>query len=188
MCSTLRLLAVLLAFTAFLPALSLAADLKITAIEILDEGSIDEDSDGTASIDVSKGTCGVSPSTTEEPFHDSIARITLVNNGSLPVYLKSLSYLVRNAYATGSSVRTKRLAFFGSTLVEADGEPHQALGLFLDVQDSGKSYAGKSIAIPATLGFRNVTFTVRAKNAANRNVSVSGRTALSFDDFDRCGN
>lgn len=169
-----------------IPTGAAAGDLRITSIDILDEGSSSEDAQGTASIDVSKGSCGVSPNTSEEPFHDSLVRFTLVNHGKLPIYLRSVSYTLKNPYGTGASVRTKRLAFSGSTLVEADKEKHSALSLFLDVDDSGKTYAGKSTAIPSDLGFRNVTFTVYAVTASGRKVQVKGRTALSFDDFDRC--
>ena len=161
--------------------------ISISTIEPLDYGELSEDANSSASIDVVQGLCGISPSQTAEPFYDTLVRIKVRNDLDSTVRFSRFHYSVPKPYGANGRINSAKLALVGGNEAAPD-EVTVLYALFLDVKDSSKVYAGHSTAIPDDLGFRNVTFRLIGKTSLGKKIRISKRSAISFDDFDRCSN
>ena len=170
-----------------LPANSYCADkFRITAIDFLDSGETSADASGSHSVDVVKGTCGDAPSTTPEPFYDTLVRLQVRNDYLMKVRLSRVRYTLSNPYGSGGRFTSSKLSPAQGFEVDARGGTAKVLSFFLDASGAAKRYAGGSTNIPADLGFRNVTFRITGRTTAGRTVTASARASVSLDDHNRC--
>ena len=159
---------------------------RITAIDFLDNGETSADASGGHSVDVVKGVCGEDPSTTPEPFFDTLVRLQVRNDHLTKVRISRIRYNLSNPYGPGGRFTSSRLSPAQGFEVDARGGTATVLSFFLDASGAAKTYAGGRTSIPADLGFRNVTFRVTGKTTAGRTVTASARVSVSLDDFNRC--
>ncbi|MCB0310702.1 MAG: hypothetical protein KDD42_05675, partial [Bdellovibrionales bacterium] len=165
--------------------------IRITAISVLDSGQASSEGGNTA-VDVSQGTCGtncddVDNTCTAEPFYDTRVSIKVVNNTRRNVRFTSLRYIVPESTGTGtSSFTSDTIRFIGESTATAQGGEATLTALVYNASGGGKSFFGSSSDIPATLGFRNVTFIVTGTTLDGETVTVRGTTILSFGDFNNC--
>jgi hypothetical protein len=159
---------------------------RILNIESLDAGG---GLDGSAStgIDVQQNLCGSGTAATAEPFFDTALRMTVQNDSNADIVFRSFSYTVQNADGAGRKFNSVALAPVASGFVPSGDEPTKLIGLFLKAQNGTKVFTRTNQAIPATLGFRNVTVRLTGRTASGKAVRISARTAMSFGNFDRCG-
>ncbi len=164
-----------------------AKTIKITAIDAVE--AADNAVTGTASIDAQQGFCGSGDDAQAEPFTDTLLRITLHNELSYNVTFTRVKFVIPGASASGRTVRTKRFALVRSGNVPPyDTEDTKLYALFMDARSGSKAFAGETQTLASSrYGFKNVTVQLSGKTAAGRKISISAKTALSFDDFDMCG-
>jgi hypothetical protein len=155
-----------------------------------------ENSADTLSIDVSRGTCGFidqngDGDTTDagdvdpEPFTDTTVKFAINNETSESVNFTSFSYEVSGSSGSGTTYSSTELAFSLGGSIAPKGTA-TLTGLFLKANSSGKSFTGTSAIIPASLGFRNVTFTLFGTTASGSSVQVQASVGMSFGNFDKC--
>lgn len=167
---------------------------RVRAIEFLDQGETGVDASGTTSIDVDQGLCGTdcagagAASCTAEPFFDTYIKITVINNSNQNIRFTSYRYSIPQATGTGTATFTSEaIAFISDAEVSADGGETTFVALFLDAIDPGaKAFHGSSSGISDDLGFRNVSITLTGTNDAGETVTITGRSAASFDNFNNC--
>lgn len=150
---------------------------RITAVTAIDTG----DDEKTTAIDVVRTVCDDSSA---EPFYDSLLKITVVNDSLGTLQIQRVRYEVPRAYGTRAKFKSRRLVPIGSGYVPPGETSFQAL--FLDATENGKTYHAKTTPIPADLGFRNVTVTLEGRDSRGAKFTLQARTALSFDEVDRC--
>lgn len=171
-----------------------SSSVRINSIEFLDAGETSADAAGTTSIDVDQGLCGTdcagagAASCTAEPFFDTYIKITVRNNSNQNVRFRSYRYSIPEATGTGTATFTSEsIAFISDAEISADGGETTFVALFLDAIDPGdKAFHGSSSAISDDLGFRNISVTLSGTNDAGETVTVTGRNAASFDNFNNC--
>lgn len=155
---------------------------RITAISFFDDGKLPTDSaTGEPLIDTIRGSCG-QPSTTPEPFYDTLVSFSIVNPGSSTLILSSYSFSVNRG--SGSRLYKSKSMGFTGNLEIPPGETATVFGLLFQAKSSRKLFPRSSVEIGQP-GFRTVRFTVRGRQG-NRSVSLSGSSGVSFSDYDRC--
>ena len=179
--ANLAIFAVLL--SALLSVTAQADNISIVAIDALDNGALDDTSASTPSVDIVQGSCGSSA----EPFNDTLLRIKVSNTSNAAVRFKRIEFVIPNPYGVGGKLRTRKFAPVGSVEVRpSESEDSYLYALFLDTSATLKKFAGESQTIPNDLGFRSIRIVLSGRDELERRVSISARTTLSFDDFDRC--
>lgn len=164
---------------------STSAQTRIAAIDALDGGQIGEELSSSPSIDIVQGSCG----TSEEGFYDTLLRIKVANTSDTALSFKRVRFVIPDPYGSGGKLTTKRFALVGSSEVPpSDTEFTYLYVLFLDKSGAAKQYAGETENIPTNLGFRTVRVLLSGRDQLGRSISLSARTTLSFDNFDRCSN
>lgn len=153
---------------------------RIIAIQAMDLGL---DSEVTTSIDVTQDECDEDD--TLEQFSDTILKIIVANDSYSTLQCNKISFSVPNATLTGKGFRSKKYSVVGLREVEGQNELGELYSLGFDSYEGAKFFPGSSTAIPQGLGFRNITVRLFCK-LEGRRVTLKGRTALSFDNFDRC--
>lgn len=158
--------------------------IRVTAVAVSDGGTTEA---STTSIDILQGTCTTGTETTPEPFYDSSVKLTVTNNSPFIVRFTGLRYRVSNGTDSGGTFTSSAIAVNGeaATGVDANGGKGTVDSLFLDASGNGKRYIGSSTNIP-TPGIRNVTFILTGTTEIGEEFEVTGSTALSFDNFNRC--
>ena len=156
--------------------------LRITSITAHDTGEV-ADGDGTFFIDVVQTDCDED---SVEPFADTILKVGIVNETDVTAFLKNLSFSVRNADTEGKGFRSRRTAFIGRREVEPTKEVVELTALAFDVRGGLKFFSNNATPIPATLGFRNVKVRVKGRLSNGKAFRAVAKTALSFDEYDRC--
>lgn len=155
----------------------------MTAINAYDSG---DTSAASTSIDITQSACGSAGSTpTAEPFFDTLIGLTIVNDSSFSVNFQSLRFTVANFDGAGSTFRSGSLSLIGESNVDANGGQSTIFSLVFDANSGGKRFFGASSNI-SDRGFKNLTFTLTGVNESGDTVTVSGSTALSFDNFNHC--
>lgn len=157
---------------------------RITNISISDNGG----SGATTSIDTVLSDCDTEPTTfTGEPFFDTQATFKVVNNSNLNIRFTSLRYTVPNASGSGSSSFTSSpISLIGEAAPNGGESTFSSIVIF-DAVSLGKRFNGASANIPASLGFRNVTFALTGTTDLGDEVTITGSQALSFDGYNNCG-
>ena len=155
---------------------------RIKAISLYDAGQLES---GSPTIDVEQGVCGVAPDQTAEPFYDTTVSFKIYNAASSTLRIKNVSYRIRDSDGNGAAFRSKKLSPFGSVEV-APRSDATIYVLFADAESGGKRFAGKTSAIPSTLGIKNIKFSVSGSYGARRTITLSASTAVSFDNYNRC--
>lgn len=156
---------------------------RITTLSFVDLGD-----SGTAStsIDTQQDVC---ESTEAEPFFDTLLNVTVVNNSATLIRFTKLSYAVDNATGSNSAVLNSReLSLIGESAALAAGESSTVTSLVFDASGGRKAFVGQggNSLIPVSLGFRTVTVRLFGTTDLGEEVIITGRTTLSFDDFDNC--
>ena len=156
---------------------------RISSVVFSDTGTLDA---LTSSIDITQGSCVVSGSTpTIEPFFDSQAKFSLVNNSPYLVKITGMSYKLADAYGTGATASSGTLSLTGSAAqaVDANGGTGDVSSL-LFFQNGGSKYVYTGNAL--TSGFKNITFTLYGENELGETFKITTSTSLSFNNFNRC--
>lgn len=151
---------------------------RVTSIQAADLGG---DARST-SIDTRQSICD---DDTAEPFFDSTLFIKVENNSNSTIRFTKMNYTVDNAFGNGSAnFNSTDLSLVGEVAASGGSSEFSVLGF--DAGSGGKTFAGSSTPIPAGLGFRNLTVRLYGTTDLGDAVTVTGRTALSFDNFDNC--
>jgi len=147
----------------------------------------------TTSLDVIQGVCGTDcddpdSTCTAEPFFDSYIGVSVINNTNQTITFRSLIYSVPEALGSGTAtITSKTLKLIGNGVIDPDGSTDTFVTLMLDAGSGTKSYfAENTAAIPSGLGFRNVRVTLIGTNESGDSIRISGSTAVSIDNFNRC--
>lgn len=175
---------------------------RITAVEFLDGGILSESAASTTSIDIRAFECGSACSITDnsddctvEPFFDTYLRVSIVNNTNQTIRFTGLRYRIPEARGAGtSSFTSNTLSLIGEATAAPEGGTTTVLSLFMDAvnptnaltSNGDKVFFGESFHIPDDFGFRNVSVTLVGTNGSGEAVQISGSTAVSFDDFNKC--
>jgi hypothetical protein len=155
----------------------------ITGVEAYDSGTNTEGS-GTLTIDVVQSTCSGG---TSEPFFDSVLGIQVTNSSSVDINFTTFQYSVDNSNGLGDPANSPVLSLSNAGDVTAKGGTKNYLGLFLKASNGKKYFSGSSEAIPAGLGFRNVTIRLHGTTSSGEAVTLTTRVGLSFDNYNHCG-
>ena len=164
-------------------------DVRITAVSLRDNPS--SPTQEGVQVDVLQGLCGTAPDTTPETFGDTFVRIKVVNNTNFDINFSSLRYSVPNPTGSGGTFNSSAIAFLGQAFAGADGGEATLDALIFSSAGAGadKFFVNQSsgnVGIGA-IGFRNITFTVSGTDSKGDSVSASGQTAVSFNNYNRCG-
>ena len=159
--------------------------LRIVDVDIFDQGTYSPGQQGAPFVDVLQGVCGAAPSTTAEPFYDTVIGLTISNGCRSTVRLNKFWYRIHNA-GYGAPFNSAKISPSTKAEVPAGGTV-QVFFLLLKAKNGGKVFTHGSAAIPADLGFRNITLAVQGRDALKRAFKARMRTAISFGDFNRCG-
>jgi|GEM_PF-7099275 len=168
---------------------------RISGFKAFDEGSFGPQLEGAPFIDVAQGVCerkdqnGDGDKTDPEDvvlegFYDTILGVTVSNDSNLPITIRRFTYSLRNG-GNGRPFRSRALAPLEEAVISARSQK-QLFFLFIKAVDGAKVFTGSGASIPPELGFKNVSAKLRGTDAAGRPLTLRGRTALSFGDFDRC--
>lgn len=161
---------------------------RIVGIEGLDEGKTDDATVGSAMFDVIQGVCNAGSSdATAEPFYDSLLRIKVRNDTRFLVTFTRFKYQVRNVDGHGKALTSRSLALSSSGEI-APGKTGSLIALFLDASAGRKYFSKQTTPIPLDFGFRNVKVILSGRDGMGRAITLTARTAVSLDDFDRCSN
>lgn len=158
---------------------ALSRTLRITGVVAYDRGSL---SSPDATLDTLQEVCG---SSDEEPFFDTVFGITLQNNGSIPVRVRKIAYVVFAANSDGSKFRARKYAPVGRNEVAPESVA-EIYALFLDTDGTRKYFAGASVPIAVDLGFRTVKVRVIGIDFMRRRFRLKQRVTFSFGNPDRC--
>ena len=155
---------------------------EITAVSIYDGSE-----NSSTGIDVQQGLCGDAPNQTAEPFGDTIVKIKVVNNYNADVRFTKMNYTVLDYDGSGHNFNSDDINLIGgSAALDANGGEDEVAALFADAFGSGqKRFHGSATEI-GEIGFKNVTIRLFGTTTAGDEVRISGRIAISFDNFDRC--
>ena len=157
---------------------------RILDIEAYDDGEMGGTS--TFTIDVVQGLCGTAPSQTAEPFYDTVLGINVVNTSNRTIRFSSYSFRIDNSDGAGGQFNSPEVALSNGAEVGA-GDEKRFYGLFAKATAAGKKFNGNADVIPSGLGFINVTVRMTGTTDLGESVVISGRTALSFDNYNKCG-
>ena len=137
-------------------------------------------------IDITQDFCDPPANTQTEPFGDTSIQATIVNDTNQIIRLTSLTYSVANFDGVGGTyTQPTPIRFLGEVTLPADGGQATINALVFDASGGGKRFADNATFITAP-GIRNVTITISGTNGAGERISVTARTAVSFDNFDLC--
>ncbi len=154
-------------------------NMRITSISAYDATDLTR---GGFSIDVEKGVC---EDDTEEPFHDTILGIKVVNESPYILRFDRFDYVVKRGKSDGRALRVVKMSPASIAEVQPNDEA-VIYGLFLDMHDDGKRFVGQTDIITPDYGFKNVIVKFVGENSAHQKIRVRATTALSFDNFDNC--
>ncbi len=144
------------------------------------------DAVSTTSLDTIQGIC---EDDTGEPFTDTTVHFVLQNNSNEIVRITNYTYTVANFDGNGNSHTSPTLTFIGEAdSLDADGGRGTFSALFADATSVGptnKRFFGRNESI-SDFGFKNITFNISGVTSGGKSVSISGRTAASFDNFNNC--
>lgn len=160
---------------------------RITEIAVSDTGEITDTSSSTTAIDITQGLCGDPPDQDPEPFFDSHVALKIVNNSNVAIRFTKLRYSVENVTSTGDKFNSQDIGLIGDTTsaLDPNGGENTFWALLFDANSGGKRFIGSGSNI-AFNGVRNITLRAEGTTELGDTVIVSGRIALSFDNFDRC--
>lgn len=158
-----------------------AVKAKIVGIKLYDEGSIDADS-ASIRLDTTNTTCGGAD---EEPFHDALLGVSLKNDYLSALRVERLTYSVPNYNGLGAKFKSISLSPAGQ--LEIAAKTTAEIIFAFAYQSAGEKYfAGADSAINSSLGFRNITYKVRARTGNGRVVNLAGSSVMSIGEIDRC--
>lgn len=159
-------------------------DVRLTGISFFDDGT----TSGTTSIDVVQDICEVQDDgdIIYEPFFDTTVQFTVENNSTEIIRFTSYRYRVFNFDLNGNTHTSPRLNFIGeASAVAGGGGTGTFTALFADADSGGKTFFNRTSTI-GQQGFLNIEVTLFGTTSAGESMSISARTALSFDNFNRC--
>jgi hypothetical protein len=155
---------------------------RVTSVTASDNGTSDS---STTSIDITQSICDSGGTPTAEPFFDSSATFTIVNNSTSIVKITAMSYKVANAYGDGRTATSGKLRLTGSAsqAIDSNGGTGTVSSLLFDANGGNKDvYGGSALSS----GFKNVVFTLYGENELGDKFEIKSATALSFSNFNRC--
>ncbi len=157
---------------------------RITSLELLDNGL----GGGTGTgVDTKKNLCSDEDEDPEyEPFYDSLIRFSVTNDYSGDIYIRKVSYRLRNSDGYGRTHRATKLPPLSGKVVPASSTGNEILAYFMEIQGDDKVFIGSDFTLPDDLGFQKVRFVLRGRNHRGERIVARIRTTLSFDNFDRC--
>lgn len=158
---------------------ALSRSVRITGVLAYDKGSL---SSPDATLDTLQEVCSNSD---DEPFFDTLFGITLQNNGSIPVRIRKVAYVVFAANSDGSRFRARKYSPVGRNEIAAQSAG-EIYALFLDTDGNRKYFAGASVPIAVDLGFRTVKVRVIGIDFMRRRFRIKQRVTFSFGNPDRC--
>lgn len=162
-----------------------SGEVSVSSIAVYDTGSIGTEQ--SPEIDISQGSCTSGSTTEPEPFFNTFVGISVVNNSNVSIRFNRLRYQVENVDDSGSQFNSNEISLIGDSdsSVDSDGGEQTFSAIFAEAISGGKRFIGSSSAI-SFVGVRNVTFRLFGTNAIGEDVIVSGRLAISFNNFSRC--
>ena len=162
-------------------------NVRITGVLAYDEGNLCSGT-STTSIDLIQGTCGTGSEAEPEPFFDTAIGVSVLNESGEVVRFTSLEYSVENVDGFGTQFNSTSIALVGTLEVAPDGGSTSFCTIFAVAASGGasnKKFIGADSTIAFT-GLRNVTVRIHGRTASGVEVSLSARTALTFNNYNRC--
>ena len=156
--------------------------IRITGATILDSGGLDSSSP-FQTIDTAKGSCLTEDQVSEEPFFDTIVNFDVENTTPMIFRVNAVRFVLR--LTDGRRLRSKRI----SPLESFDIYPETTGSIksfFLKATDGFKYFYRAPYEQIVENGFKNVKFILSGKTADNRARKISAKSAVSFDNIDRC--
>jgi len=139
-------------------------------------------------IDTVQGTCGSGTSATAEPFTDDSILLTIVNNSNSKIVFTSYEYDAAGADIGNTKFTSDPISFVCE--VDGSGGSAQCSALFIQAKgtSTNKTLYGASSPLSSTYtGFKTFTFRVTGTSElTGEEVTVSGKTAFSFENYNAC--
>ncbi|MEZ4754370.1 MAG: hypothetical protein R3A13_08700 [Bdellovibrionota bacterium] len=161
----------------------ISGDSRISAIAVYDRGTIGTEQ--SPEIDIGQNTCVDGTETTPEPFFNTFIGLTVVNNSNVAIRFNKMTYQVENT--NSGQFNSNEISVIGQagSTVDPEGGEVEFSAIFAEANAGGKRFIGASSNI-AFSGTRNVTFRMTGTSTAGDSVTVSGRLAINFNNFNNC--
>lgn len=169
------------------------AGIRVTRITVNDEGNADDTAAAFEVDTVQSVVCTPDDPDTAvseleiEPIFNTYTTITVVNNTNSTIKFDTLKISIPGI-GTSSAI-----AFIGEGTVPPDGGEAKLTALAFTVVGTStaadkfliRGSSSSNIAIPGSTGPKNTKFTLTGTNS-QESVSVSGTTAITYANFNRC--
>lgn len=162
-----------------------ADSLRVTSIEVLDEGTISAGSVGSLSVDLAQGLCGEAPDQSDEPFFDSVIATNIYNPTNLELAVKRVRYQMRIT-AGGRVVRSAALSPI-STEVIAPRSTGRILSYYLKAASGAKKLIGHESPLDTELAIQHLRVALKVRSANGSQRWIRKRVSMAFGDYNRCG-
>lgn len=176
---------VVMLFVVLVPCMASADSLRVTSIEVLDEGSIAEGSVGSLSVDLMQGICGEIPNQTEEPFFDSVIATSVHNPTASELAVKRIQYQMRLSPG-GRVVRSAAMSPISTELI-APRASGRILSYFLKAANGSKKLEGHEASLDTGLGIQHLRVGLKLRSANGSRRWIRKRVSMAFGDYNRCG-
>lgn len=162
---------------------------RITSIDVYDQGTYSSEATGNPQIDTTQGICLGDPSDnsddTDEPFYESIIGIEVLNDTKVDVNFSKVWFKIPRVDGTKRSFTSLKLA----PIMIAEIKPAERKKIFsflLKTSGTSKLIPGKTSDQGITSGFRTVTVYLKGRDSNGKKYQIKAKTTISFNNYDRC--